>query len=94
MYELTPRYDCRKSFYGKALVIETPRGVFLRSYDTIVCGIVPAPDGGLFVRFWDDWSVTTARHIREFCRQNDFPAISSREWNELPAMDARGFGVC
>ena len=35
-----PCMDTRKSFYGKALVIECKqKGVFLQSYNTIVCGI-------------------------------------------------------
>ena len=44
--------DWRKSFYGKAGVIEENGNVYLRSYNTIVCGIVD----GEFRRFWDEES--------------------------------------
>ena len=46
----------QKSYYRKAFVLQDASGnVFLQSYDTIVCGIV----NGEFVRYWDDYSVTT-----------------------------------
>lgn len=54
--------DGRKSFYGKAGIIEKEGNVYLRSYNTIVCGIV----NGEFRRFWDEESVTTMRHINAF----------------------------
>lgn len=54
--------DGRKSFYGKAGVIEENGNVYLRSYNTIVCGIVD----GEFRRFWDEESATTMRHVNAF----------------------------
>ena len=37
VFELSPRYDSRKSFYGKAQVIDYGNGYMeLKSYDTIV----------------------------------------------------------
>ena len=54
--------DWRKSFYGKAGVIEENGNVYLRSYNTIVCGIVD----GEFRRFWDEESATTMRHVNAF----------------------------
>lgn len=51
IYELSPRYDSRKSFYGKAHVIEYPDGTKqLKSYDTTVCEISPE---GVFRSLWD-----------------------------------------
>lgn len=36
-FELTARYDSRKSFYGKAIVIDHGNGCYdLQSYNTIV----------------------------------------------------------
>lgn len=66
-YELDARYDSRKSFYGKAHVIDHENGVLeLQSYDTIVArienGTVVKNDIGLH-------SMTTNRHIREFLKQ-------------------------
>jgi len=80
MWELYPRYDSRKSFYGKAMVIERRRALYLRSYSTIVCGVV----NGRFVRYWGGWSATTGRHINEFSRQFTGRVISKKEWDALP----------
>lgn len=56
-----PCHDSRKSFYGKAHVLEDSNGnVFLKSYDTIVCYIDSA---GYFHRLWSGYSTTTQRHI-------------------------------
>lgn len=63
IYELPP-VDGRKSFYGKAKVIEKPNGeTVLQSYNTEVCKIT---SGGEFVRLWSGYSVTTMRHINSF----------------------------
>ena len=65
MYELQPN-DSRKSFYGKARVIEKDNGEkVLQSYNTEVCKIT---SGGEFVRLWSGYSVTTMRHINSFLR--------------------------
>lgn len=66
IYELTPMRDSRKSFYGKAKVIEHDNGTIqLQSYNTIVCEIV----GGVFRMLWDGRTQTTTRHINEFKKQ-------------------------
>ncbi len=63
IYELRP-IDGRKSFYGKAKVIEKGNGeTVLQSYNTEVCKIT---SGGEFVRLWSGYSVTTMRHINSF----------------------------
>lgn len=63
VYELQPN-DGRKSFYGKALIINLDNGTkALQSYQTIVA--VETPDGKLH-RTWDGWSATTGRHLRAF----------------------------
>lgn len=68
IYELTPMRDSRKSFYGKAKVIEHDNGTIqLQSYNTIVCEIV----GGVFHMLWDGRTQTTTRHINEFKYQFD-----------------------
>lgn len=68
IYESHPMHDSRKSFYGKAKVIEHDNGtVQLQTYDTIVCEIV----GGVFRMLWDGKTQTTTRHIKEFTRQFD-----------------------
>lgn len=64
-YELSAMYDSRKSFYGKAVVIDHEDGTReLKSYDTIVSR---EKDGK--VEHLGKWSATTARHQREFEKQ-------------------------
>lgn len=65
IYELNARYDTRKSFYGKAHVIDYENGVIeLQSYNTIVSRCI---DGK--VEELGKWSQTTSRHQREFRKQ-------------------------
>lgn len=65
--ELLPRYDSRKSFYGKARLIHLDNGTIqLQSYDTVVCEIDKA---GNFKMLWDGKTQTTSRYIKEFKRQ-------------------------
>lgn len=62
MFELRP-INGRKSFYGKASVIEKDNGdIELRSYNTIVARI----RNGKFERLWDNYSATTMNHINSF----------------------------
>lgn len=68
IYELSARYDARKSFYGKARVIDYENGTFLlQSYDTIVSRCV---DGK--VEELGKWSQTTTRHQKEFKKQFEY----------------------
>ena len=67
---LEPRYDSRKSFYGKAKVEDDK----LYSYNTLVAEI---KDGKPVV--YGLYSQTTARHIKEWLRQNGFKAESSKQ---------------
>ena len=65
IYELTARFDARKSFYGKAHVIDHDNGVIeLQSYNTIVSRCVNG-----VVEHLGRWSQTTSRHQREFEKQ-------------------------
>ena len=65
VFELSARYDARKSFYGKARVIDYKNGVlWLMSYDTIVSKCINGK-----VKHLGKWSQTTTRHQREFEKQ-------------------------
>ena len=65
IFELSPRYDSRKSFYGKARVIDHEDGTIeLQSYDTIVSRCVNGK-----VEELGKWSATTTRHQKEFRKQ-------------------------
>lgn len=65
IYDLTAQNDARRSFYGKAKVIDHENGTFeLLSYDTIVSRC----ENGK-VEELGKWSNTTTRHQREFRKQ-------------------------
>ena len=72
--ELCP-IDNRKSFYGKAKVIEKNGRELLRSYDTVV---IYRDRKGKLHRTWGGWSATTGRHIHAFC------GLGKAEWDKLP----------
>lgn len=78
-YDL-PCFDNRKSFNGKATVIEEGGVKKLQSYDTIVCKINKK---GEFIRTWDDYSVTTMRHINSFLEYFNKNKINKKAWEEL-----------
>ena len=64
IYELTPTTG-QASFYGKAkVVIEEDGTETLYSYDTPI--IKRLPDGTL-VRLYDNYTMTTGKHIKAFC---------------------------
>ena len=65
--ELQARFDSRQSFYKKAYVGTFLNCLYLKSYNTIVACIFQNQ-----LRIYGYFSQTTARHIREFARQNDF----------------------
>ena len=75
-YNLEPRYDSQKSFYGKARVTVTEAIHTLTSYSTKVAEY-DATKGKMVVHGW--WSNTTARHVNEFLRQHGFETKSKKE---------------
>ena len=81
IYELFPRSDARKSFYGKAHIIETSKTIKLISYDTIILQYNKQTKTIKFL-CRDSWafSQTTNRHINEFIKQftNETP-LSKKE---------------
>ena len=72
--ELSPQYDSRKSFYGKATVVITDTETTLISYTTVVAVI---KDNKVVVL--GTHSPTTLRHIKEFLKQNGFKAESKKQ---------------
>ena len=75
-YELSPRYDSRKSFYGKAHVDtgDNDDKNKLWSYDTLVAEM---KDGKPVV--YGTYSATTLRHIKDWLKQNGFRADNSKQ---------------
>ena len=71
---LEPRYDNRKSFYGKAKVVTEGNTQKLMSYGTLVAEI---KDGKPIV--YDTYSPTTLRHVKEFLKQKGFKADTKNQ---------------
>lgn len=79
VFELRP-INGRKSFYGKASIIEKDNGdVELRSYDTIVARI----RNGKFERLWDSYSATTMNHINSFIDTYGISGGGKAWWTSL-----------
>ena len=72
--KLQPKYDSRKSFYGKAKVEMEDGKKVLYSYNTKVAEI---KDGKAIVHGL--YSDTTTRHIKDFLQQNGFKVESSKQ---------------
>lgn len=84
IYELTPTNN-RKSFYGKAKVIEKDNGdIELRSYETIVARI----RNGKFERLWDGYSATTMNHINSFLDTFGINGGGKAWWIALEVVEA------
>lgn len=91
-YNLEPKFDSRKSFYGKAIV-EISGGwgqnVSLYSYNTLVAFIGYDENENFVCYLTADWdySATTLRHVKEFLRQHGFGAWTKagiyKEWDEV-----------
>ena len=90
-YELTPKYDGKKSFYGKAIVKTYNNLKLLYSYDTLVCAIY---DNCYGIRYFFNYDIkesllfskTTIRHIKEFLLQN-IKILAITNNNKLSKMD-------
>ena len=74
LFELTPKFDSRKSFYGKAKISFEGDRRLLLSYGTPVAFIEPDRPP-VMLNGWDS-TQTTLRHVREFLKQNDLKAES------------------
>ena len=81
-YELKPN-NSRKSFYGKAHVIEAGPLRLLKSYETVVAY---RDKRGKLRRTWWGWSATTARHVDAFAVTvcNRPRGIGKAEWEKMP----------
>lgn len=78
-FELIPTNN-RKSFYGKAGVIERDNGdIELRSYNTIVARI----RNGKFERLWNGYSATTMNHINSFIDTYGISGGGKAWWTSL-----------
>ena len=79
-FDLPVMDGTRKSFYGKAKVIEHDNGdICLISYSTLVARI----HNGNFEKLWDGYSATTMRHINSFLLFYNLPGGGKLWWNKL-----------
>lgn len=74
----------RKSFYGKAKIIETSTAYYLLSYSTIVCKV--DKDTHEFSRFWSGESATTTRHINGFLDDMNINGGGVAWWRKQPVI--------
>lgn len=80
VFDLPVMNGTRKSFYGKAKIIEYENGdVELLSYNTVVCRI----HNGSFQRVWNGYSATTMRHINAFLTFYKIEGGGKTWWNAL-----------
>lgn len=78
--ELVPT-SSRKSFYGKAKLVDTGKTRFLRSYDTIAASV----DQKGNVHRHTDWrSATTNAHVKSFMETCMDKPIATKAFWELP----------
>lgn len=84
-----------KSFYGKARIahIESKSGriyEILISYNTAVCMLDSA---GRFVRLWNGYSATTAKHIARFMDRYGLHGVNKAEWLNMPIGKPSGIAI-
>lgn len=77
IYELQPRFNNQKSFYGKALVKETNKGQELYSYNTLVA---KNESDKIKVTHNENYlTQTTLKHIKEFIQQLGYSKMSKKD---------------
>lgn len=75
--ELKPVYNSQKSFYGKALIKDTIKGLELYSYNTLVA---KNEKGKITITHNDNYlSQTTLKHIKEFVQQLGYNKMTKKE---------------
>ena len=83
IYEMKPdkNYCQQKSFYGKANIVVDDGGYTLFSYGTKIMKI--DRDGNIH-RFYDGYSLTTGRHIKNFVGIQLGKPMNKKQFMELP----------
>lgn len=71
---LIPKYDIRKSFYKKAVIIRENNLIILKSYQIIVAQIENNKP-----KVFGFYSLTTMRHIKEFLKQFGFKVENTKQ---------------
>ena len=74
------RFDIIKPFDNRSAIINDNGVPTLLSYWTKVARL----ENGKLVRLWDDWSATTAKHVKLFCAYYKISAPNKQEWLKMP----------
>lgn len=81
--ELTPKFEKRQSYYGKALLKQKYNMLTLVSYDTEIIKINLSTYKLETLCGPEDLSNTTLRHLREFLKQNELGHIAELTKKEI-----------
>lgn len=79
----------RKSFYGKAKIIETNNAYYLLSYQTIVCKVDKKTRE--LSRFWNGESATTTRHFNAFLDDMEISGGGVAFWRKQEVKEEDSF---
>lgn len=64
---------------NRALIIKTDKAVYLQSYDTTILKL----ENNKLVKFWNNYSKTTMKHINTFLTLFKLPALNKKDWLAL-----------
>lgn len=87
-YDLEAKFDSRRSFYGKAVVVEDGDSLSLISYKSCICKIEAKGLDDVTVKIYNvrdyygnslTFSSTSLRHLKEFLKQNGLKAESKAQ---------------
>lgn len=78
-YELTCKFDSRKSFGGKAQIKEENGEKTLLSYGVEILKV----KGNQITPLWEGYSLTTQRHINEFMLQEFGKVCNKKSWEQI-----------
>lgn len=73
-------FEVIKSFDSRSAIINDNGVPTLLSYWTKVAKL----DDGKLLRLWNDWSATTAKHIKSFCAYFKISPPNKKEWLKMP----------
>ena len=86
--------NVQRSFYGKARIATYKNGrtfnTYLISYNTAVCMLDSA---GRFIRLWNGYSATTAKHIARFMDRYGLHGVNKADWLNMPIGKPSGIAV-
>lgn len=86
--------NVQRSFYGKARIANYENGgkllTFLISYNTAVAML---DSKGRFVRLWNGYSATTAKHLARFMDRYGLPHVYKADWLSMPIGKPSGIEV-